>query len=125
VHVYYGTSAGLPPSSDTFFAESTPGVPEEVEDQDWFGYSLACGDFDDDGFDDQAVGTPGEAWGGVVCVPGAPCSLLKGNRLALPRRAELPALKERQRGVGRRSAGLNVRLSSRALTGGGRLDARR
>jgi hypothetical protein len=40
---------------------------------DWFGASLAVGDFDGDGFDDLAVGAPGErAWSGAVFIfPGS------------------------------------------------------
>ncbi len=78
VHVYYGTSAGLPLDDDVFFAQSTAGVPENVEEADYFGWSLACGDFDADGFDDLAVGVPGESWdggffamGNVLVVPGS------------------------------------------------------
>jgi hypothetical protein len=39
------------------------GVPEEG---DWFGQSLAAGDFDGDGYDDLAVGVSGEDVGGVA-----------------------------------------------------------
>jgi len=39
-------------------------VPET--DQAWFGYALAAGDFDDDGFDDLIVGAPLLDWNGVT-----------------------------------------------------------
>ena len=89
VHVYYGTSAD-PLSDGGYFAESTPGVPEDVEDADYFGWSLACGDFDADGFDDLAVGVPGETWNGgffsmgnVVVVPGSAFGLAYAESLNL------------------------------------------
>lgn len=72
VHVYYGSTSGLPPSGDTFFAQSTPGVPDNVEEGDAFGRSLACGDFDNDGFADLAVGVPGELFDESTCIPISP-----------------------------------------------------
>jgi hypothetical protein len=63
VQVHYGTSEGLPLTGDRFFAQSTPGLPEDVDEYDWFGESLACGDFDADSFDDLVIGAPGEEWG--------------------------------------------------------------
>lgn len=36
------------------------GIPEDF---DWFGSSLAAGDFNNDGFDDLAMGVPNEAFG--------------------------------------------------------------
>ena len=42
---------------------NTPGVPGNAEADDEFGAALAVGDFNDDGFDDLAIGAPGEAIG--------------------------------------------------------------
>ncbi|HET9767676.1 MAG TPA: FG-GAP repeat protein [Thermoanaerobaculia bacterium] len=87
VHVYYGSSAGLQPNEDGFFAQSTPGVPEDVEWRDRFGWSLACGDFDGDTFDDLAVGVPGETWGGggPFCPPGGrDCAAMMGSVFVVP-----------------------------------------
>ena len=44
--------------------QDTPGIPEVVEQYDLFGNSLAAGDFDANGKDDLAVGSPGEGVGG-------------------------------------------------------------
>ena len=97
VQVHYGSSAGLPVTGDTFFAQSTPGVPEDTEGQDWFGFSLACGDFDGDTFDDLAVGAPQEDWwfpsgyagkGWVVVVPGSPSGLAFGGSWAVSQDSE-------------------------------------
>jgi hypothetical protein len=42
------------------YTQSTPGVPGASENGDHFGWSLAVGDFDGDGIDEIAVGSPGE-----------------------------------------------------------------
>jgi hypothetical protein len=83
VQVHFGTGSGLSFASDVFFTQSTPGVPEDVETGDGFGNTLACGDFNGDGFDDLAVGVPNEGWGlgfdalkGVIAIiPGFPFGL--------------------------------------------------
>jgi hypothetical protein len=82
VQVHYGTSQGLPGVGDALYAESTPGIPGDVESGNDFGRALACGDFDGDGFDDLVIGVPGDAWrtpvfgfgvamGRVLIVPGS------------------------------------------------------
>ena len=50
----------------TELRQGTNGVNDASEDGDAFGFSLAVGDFDDDGFDDLAVGVYGEVWTGVA-----------------------------------------------------------
>ena len=40
--------------------QATVGVPGTPENGDLFGAALAAGDFDDDGYDDLAIGAPGE-----------------------------------------------------------------
>jgi len=63
VNVFYGASSGFGNSSLLI----RPGLPElpsvGVEANDQFGTALAAGDFDDDGFDDLAVGVPLEDFG--------------------------------------------------------------
>ena len=64
VQVFYGTAGtGLTSADDAVFDQSTEGVPGDPEDYDSFGASLAAADIDGDGFDDLAVGAPGEAVG--------------------------------------------------------------
>jgi hypothetical protein len=59
VQVHYGSyPKGLAAVGSQFFTQSTPGVPGDVEEADYFGTVLACGDFDGDGFADLAVGVP-------------------------------------------------------------------
>ena len=60
VHVIYGSSSGLTTSGDQVVTQNTPGVLDTAEASDRFGFALAAGDFNDDGFVDLAVGVPGE-----------------------------------------------------------------
>ncbi len=66
VNVVYGTSSGLT-STDNYlwFQDSTGTTGATAQDGDWFGASVAVGDFDDDGFDDLAVGVSGEDVGAI------------------------------------------------------------
>ncbi len=54
------------------------GLPESPSVDGMFGHALATGDFDHDGFDDLAVGVPGEVGGAgaVLVVYGSPLSLI-------------------------------------------------
>ena len=59
--VLYGSPGGLVsrfPEDD--WHQNRANVPDEAEQDDFFGYALAAGDFDDDGFVDVAVGVLGE-----------------------------------------------------------------
>jgi hypothetical protein len=60
VAVLYGTTAGITATSpaDQFFSQDTAGVPGASQDGDNFGFALATGDFNRDGFDDLAIGIP-------------------------------------------------------------------
>jgi hypothetical protein len=63
VQIHLGGSNGLPTSGWQFYAQSTPGMPGDAEDGDLFGSTLACGDFNADGFDDLVIGVPAEDLG--------------------------------------------------------------
>ncbi len=65
VTILYGSPEGLRMSlrSLTF---SLADLGRAAGTDDLFGYSLAVGDFDRDGFDDLAIGTPGENEGGLA-----------------------------------------------------------
>ena len=54
-----GLSAFAPVPSEIWH-QNLLGMPEISESNDWFGYALAAGDFDADGFADLAIGTPNE-----------------------------------------------------------------
>lgn len=70
VHVLYGTDSGssssqgndggLSGDDDDVWHQNIDGIEGEAESHDDFGYSLAVGDFDDDDYDDLAIGVPGE-----------------------------------------------------------------
>ena len=89
VQVHFGFDSGLPVVADTYFAQSTPGVQDDVESGDRFGWSLACADFDGDGYGDLAVGAPGEKgeWDPTnpLCPPGgAGCKANAGRVNIVP-----------------------------------------
>jgi hypothetical protein len=56
VNVLYGSTGGLTGAGSQLFTQ----VGDPVEDGDGFGWALAVGDFDNDGFADLAVGAPFE-----------------------------------------------------------------
>ncbi len=60
VHVMYGSTGGVPTAGAQFFNQDTPGIPDTSEFADFWGAALAWGDFDNDGFDDLAIGAPGD-----------------------------------------------------------------
>ncbi|HZB30063.1 MAG TPA: hypothetical protein VE465_07840 [Streptosporangiaceae bacterium] len=63
VNIIYGSSSGLNTSKRQVFSQNSTNVPGAAEVSDHFGYSLASGDFDHDGFADLAVGVPDEDTG--------------------------------------------------------------
>jgi len=68
VNTLPGSATGLTGTGSRLFTQDTPGVGSAAESGDRFGFSLAAGDFDGDGFADLAVGVPGESIGGAVNV---------------------------------------------------------
>src|SRR5687768_1995998 len=66
VNVIYGTPAGLSSNGNQLWTQDSPGILDVAEAGDGFGNSLAVGDFDNDGFDDLAVGASGEEVNGFV-----------------------------------------------------------
>ena len=70
VHVLYGTPTGLTATGTQLLTQDSPGVPGTAEVGDDFGFALAAGDFDNDGFADLAVGVPGEDLGGGFAAEG-------------------------------------------------------
>jgi hypothetical protein len=60
VSIIYGSAQGLIASNDTYIHQDTAGIASSAESDDQFGYSLATGDFNNDGYADLAVGSPNE-----------------------------------------------------------------
>jgi FG-GAP repeat len=80
VAVLYGTtSAGLQPDSpdDDYWNQNSPGVRDIAQAGDTFGASLASGDFDDNGYNDLAIGIPGQNVGSLS--DGGAVSVLYGK----------------------------------------------
>jgi hypothetical protein len=65
VNVLLGSGAGLTAAGSQVWSQNTPGVEGFGEAGDAFGFSLAGGDFNQDGFADLAIGAPGEGLAGA------------------------------------------------------------
>ncbi len=79
VDVLYGSSVGL--VGIEVWNQDSPGVDDIAEIGDFFGSALAAGDFDGDGFEDLAIGVPGEAVTGVI--PQGAVNILLGSEVGL------------------------------------------
>jgi hypothetical protein len=65
VTILYGSSGGLTTTGSLWLDQDTPDVLDSAEAQDEFGKALAIGDLNHDGYDDLAIGVPGEDVGSV------------------------------------------------------------
>ena len=88
IAILFGSGSGLLPSNSEAITQNSV-VSSTNEDGDRFGYSLATGDFDRDGYDDLAVGVPYEDTGGandtgmVAILFGSNAGLLPSNTEAI------------------------------------------
>ena len=66
INIIYGTQNGLYAGSrDRLITQNTKGVAEFNQKGDEFGFSLALGDLNNDGYLDLLVGAPGESINGL------------------------------------------------------------
>ncbi len=82
VNVLFGGSTGLTDQGNQFWHQDSLQVPDTVAGDESFGAALAAGDFNDDGFDDLAVGIPGEDLaqaGGGTASDGGAVIVLRGS----------------------------------------------
>ena len=68
VNVIYGSASGLSSTldADQFWSQNTSNVEDVTEANDHFGSALSIGDFNNDGFDDLAIGVPNEDVGNLT-----------------------------------------------------------
>jgi uncharacterized protein (TIGR03437 family) len=61
INIIYGSAgSGLTSAGNQRWTQGDDGILDDAEDNDMFGAALAAGDFNFDGYDDLAVGVPGE-----------------------------------------------------------------
>ncbi len=65
MNVLYGSASGVTGDGAQLLSQGTPGVPGKPEAGDHLGAAVTTGDFDGDGHDDLAIGTPGEGISGL------------------------------------------------------------
>jgi hypothetical protein len=78
VNVLYGTPMGLTGTGSQYFTQNSPGVGSTAEQSDFFGQTLAAGDFNHDGFADLAIGAPLE-WAGTLVFDAGLINVLYGS----------------------------------------------
>ncbi len=86
VQVIYGGSGGFTPVGDQVWSQDSPSVVGATSGDEEFGAALASGDFDNDGFDDLAIGVPGEDVslpGGESASDGGAVNILNGSSSGL------------------------------------------
>ncbi len=72
VHILYGRQSGLSHLGNELLTQNTNGfVASSAEENDHFGHALAAGDYNGDGIDDLAVGSPFEDNGAAYPDAGA------------------------------------------------------
>ncbi len=79
VNVLYGSDNGLTAAGDQFWHQNIGTVWGHAEPGDRFGAALAVGDFNNDGYDDLAIGVPGEDLGNNTIADAGMVHVLYGS----------------------------------------------
>jgi hypothetical protein len=66
INLLFGSASGLAAAGNQVWHQDSAGVGSGAENDDRFGNTLAVGDFDNDDFDDLAIGAPGEDLGAIA-----------------------------------------------------------
>ena len=66
MNVLKGSDSGLTSTGNQIWHQDRPGIEGEAEADDLFGFSLGVDDFNNDGFDDLAVGVLDEDVGSIT-----------------------------------------------------------
>lgn len=82
VQVLYGGKKGLT-ARDQLWHQGRKGVPGLSQRDDYFGDTLAAGDFDADGYADLAIGAPNDQNGAVVLLRGSNSGLTANGAVEL------------------------------------------
>jgi FG-GAP repeat protein len=116
VNVLYGSARGLTAVGNQFWTQDSPGVLGKAHDRqhgyyETFGWALAAGDFDRDGYADLAIGVPGDVTGETDGEFVGAVNVLYGSRGGLTSegdqrwiRSDLPSAPVTHRGFGRQLA---------------------
>lgn len=83
VNILYGSADGLTNADNRLFWQNTPGLDGDAQPLDGFGYALNVGDFDDDDFDDLAIGAPLDASLAAGAAHGGSVTILYGSVVGL------------------------------------------
>jgi hypothetical protein len=82
VNVIYGSLTGLSATGNQVWTQNSQGIQGRAGAGDWFGYVLATGDFDNDGFTDLAIGVPRE-WVIGDAIEGGVVNIIYGSSAGL------------------------------------------
>ncbi|MCP3976447.1 MAG: hypothetical protein GY720_18325 [bacterium] len=122
VNVIYGSNGGLTKAGDDLFHRATPGIRGTPGTFDLFGHSLAAGDFDNNGYDELAIGAPFDAIGAAS--DAGSVQVLQGGANGLKKAGDKIWHRNRAgiRGVAGPNDGFGYSLTAARFNSGGHYD---